>query len=156
MTGERVKEILCVLVLTVFVVLLTAGSKVSEKTAEQVAAEVTKTVDVSKLQKCNYAKFKKEFGFDDKSFDGVVYYASDQVMNVSELLIVRLSASSDADGLKSAIESRVKDKAALFKGYAPEESALLDNFVLKEKDGFIFFAVCSNSDEALSSFKGAL
>ncbi|MCM1544479.1 MAG: DUF4358 domain-containing protein [Ruminococcus sp.] len=154
--SERIKEILCVLMLVVFIFLLTGNAKVSSKTADEISASVSKTMDTKGLEKCKTAKFKKEFGFDMNAFDSVVYLASDSVMDVRELLIVHLKESSPEEELMQAIESRIKDKAALFKGYAPEESALLESYILKKEAGVILFAVCKNPDSVYTAFKKAL
>lgn len=156
MSSERIKEMLCVLLLVVFVFLLIGTNKVSDKTAQEVSSQIVKVMDAKGLDECNKSKFKKEFGLDANAYDSVVYLASDSVMDVRELLIVRLKDSSQAEELTNKIESRIKDKAALFKGYAPEESALLENYILKKDAGFVFFAVCQNSDAVLSAFKKAL
>ncbi|MCM1364470.1 MAG: DUF4358 domain-containing protein [Faecalibacterium sp.] len=156
MSSERVKEIFCVLLLGIFIFLLTGTTKVSDKTAEEVYEQVSKIMDVSELQKCSNSKIKKEFGIDANSFDGIVYMASDSVMDVREILLVRLKDENQAEALTESIESRIKDKTALFKGYAPEESALLDSYILKKDAGFILFAVCSNPDAVYASFKKAV
>ena len=61
-------------------------------------------------------------------------------------------ASSRGKEIMEKIESRVKDKQILFEGYAPEQSALLKKYVLTDKNGFIFYAVGSESADALRIF----
>ena len=159
MHAERIKEIICVVVLVVFIVFLTGNSSVSKSTGDEVFKSVDAAVSVSgqkDIKKCDNQRIKKEFGFTHNDFDYVTYYASDSVMEVRELLIIKLKDKSQLDSVRQATETRVTDKAKLFKGYAPEQSAMLDKYVFEYKKGFILYAVCDNPDQLISAFKKAL
>ena len=67
-------------------------------------------------------------------------------------MIIKLKEGYKADDTLEKIENRVKDKQVLFEGYAPEQSALLKNYVLTYKNGFIFYAVGDGATDALSTF----
>lgn len=156
MRSRAVKEIFCVLALILFVFFLTNDQGISNKSAAEVAEQVVKAMDVSELEERGKSEFKKQFGFNANDFDGVVYYSSDSVMQVRELLIVRLSDAAQAESLTEAIKTRMSEKKALFEGYAPEESALLGNYAIRESGGFVLFAVCDDPDAVISKFKKSL
>lgn len=156
MNRERIKELACVLVLILFVCFLTKGASVSDKTAAEVFEKVSKSIDISMLKNCDKAKFQKETDFSYEDFSEVIYYASDSVMEVREVMIIKLKPEDSAKEIMSALEERAEEKEKLFSGYAPEQSALLSEYVLEEKDGFVFFAVSENSEKALAAFKSAL
>ena len=157
MRSRAVKEILCVLTLVLFVIVVTDGSAVSSRTAEEMSESVVDAMDdMSGLEKRENADFKKQFGFNANDFSGVVYYSSDSVMNVREILIVKFSDSEQAESLVEKIETRMREKAALFEGYAPEQSALLGDYALRQSEGFLLFAVCGNPNEVVSAFKKSL
>ena len=88
--------------------------------------------------------------------DGIVYYANDNVMDVSEMLIVKLNDSNDAGEFKTAIQNRVTDQENLYKNYAPEQYALLEDSVIKINGNIIFYCTAVNSDELYEAYKKAL
>ena len=156
MKNIRLKEILCVVILLVFIFLITNNNQISDSIPEDVFGAVCASVNVDGLNKSKNEKFKKEFGFSVGEFESVCYMSSDAVMDVREILIVKLSETSPTDELTESIKKRVEEKQALFKGYAPEQSALLEKYVFQKKGGFIFFAVSETPGEALKAFRKAL
>ncbi len=150
---QRIFEILCIAALVVFIALVSMDSVYSDKTADEVAESVTKSFDVSALKDIKMNKIKEEFDIDFVGVDSFVYYASDSVMNVSELMIIKLEQDVKPDEIKEKINVRLSKKQNLFAGYAPEQSALLDTAVLTDDSGFIFYCVGENAAEALASFK---
>lgn len=159
MKTERIKEIVCVAVLIVFIFILTGNSSVSPKSGEEVFKSIGAAVgtdDRQDIKKCDNQRIKKEFGFTHNDFEYVTYYASDSVMEVRELLIIKLRDKSQLDSVESAVKKRVGDKSKLFKGYAPEQSAKLDKYIFEYKKGFVLYAVSDNPDKLISAFKKAL
>lgn len=156
MSSERKKEIVCVLFLAVFIFFITRGSGKSSKSAQEIFEEVSPSMDISELQECNSVRFKKEFGLNVNDFGSVVYYASDSVMQVKELLVVCLASDEQKDLLMETLESRVEEKCKLFEGYAAEQSALLEKYLLEEKAGVVIFAVCDDSAVLKQAFENAV
>lgn len=159
MKAERIKEIICVVVLVVFIIVLSGNSSVSKSTGEEVFKSINATVRIDEqkdIKKCDNQRIKKEFGFTHNDFDYVTYYASDSVMEVREILVIKLRDKSQLDSVESAVKKRVEDKAKLFKGYAPEQSAMLDKYIFEYKKGFVLYAVSDNPDQLISAFKKAL
>ena len=156
MKTVRYKELGCVVVLVVFILLLCTGGKTSKAKAEDVFASACSAADTSMLSVCKDEKFKKEFGFGVQEFDGVCYMASDSIMEVREILVVKTAKTSPSDELIEKIKSRIENKAVLFKGYAPEQSALLEDYTLVQKGNFILFTVSDSSSKIEKAFKKAL
>ncbi len=159
MNANRIKELLCVAVLIVFIVFLAGSSAISKTPGNEVLKAVNAEIKISKqadIKKCDNQKIKKEFGFTHNDFEYITYYASDSVMEVRELLIIKLKDKSQLDSVKEAIEKRVEEKSALFKGYAPEQSAMLEKYVLEYKKGFVVYAVSDTPDKLISAFKKAV
>ena len=140
MNKHRVIEIICVVFLICFIFIISGDGKYSDKTVEEVVNAVSAEVDMEVMTSYEKNKVKQEFGIDFAGIDSFAYYASDSIMTVDELLIIKL-------------QSRVKDKQVLFEGYAPEQSALLKKYDLTYKNGFIFYAVGADSTDARIIFK---
>jgi hypothetical protein len=152
MNKHRVIEIICVVFLICFIFLISMEDAVSDKTVKEVAEAVSMEINIGELSSFKKNKVKKEFGIDFDGIDSFVYYASDSVMNVEELLVIKLKEGAKADSITEKIETRVKDKQVLFEGYAPEQSALLKNYVLSVSHGFIFYVVGEEATDALILF----
>lgn len=156
MNRYRIFEIVCVIALVVFIAFMSVGSRYSDKTAEEVAQTVTETFDVSELKKIDKNKIREDFGIEFYGIDSFVYYASDSVMNVDELMVIKLKRDIKPDEIIEKIEKRVSEKQVLFAGYAPAQSALLNNYILKEDSSLIFYAVGENAGKAYAEFKSSV
>ena len=156
MNKLRIKEAACVVVLLVFILVLSTQNKQSSADLQSVFDAVSGAVDVSALEDCTESRFKKEFGLDAQEFDDVRYLASDDVMEVRELLLVKLPQDNDGQVLLDRIKARVNDKAELFAGYAPEQSGYLESYVLLQRSGYVLYVVSDTPDEAVRAFKKAL
>ncbi len=152
MNKHRVFEIICVVLLVVFIFFMSGGETYSDKTVDEVFNAVSGTIDMKELSKFKKNRIKQEFGIDFSLVDSYVYYASEAVMTVDELMIIKLGENVKADDIIEKIEKRIKEKQVLFEGYAPEQSALLKNYVLSCDKGFIFYAVSEDATDALIAF----
>lgn len=152
MNKHRVFEIICVVFLVCFIAIISREDTYSDKTVAEVKEAVSTEVNMEVLSSFKKNKVKEEFGIDFEGVDSFAYYASESIMTVDELLIIKLQQGVKADSIMEKIESRIKDKQVLFDGYAPEQSALLKNYVLANKNGFVFYAVGENAADALTIF----
>lgn len=156
MNSYRIKEIICVVVLLVFIIVLVGQNRQSNADAKDVFKSVVAAVDTDGLKVCKAEKFKEQFGFEKSDFEGVYYMASDSIMDVREILVVRCGDNAPADALLDKVQSRADDKYGLFKQYDPTASALLEKYVAEKKGGFVFFAVCDDVAAAKRAFHKAL
>lgn len=156
MKALRGKEILCVILTVAFIFGVTRRPPPSETSAAEMAAALLTITDVSELHECKNAEFKREFRLNPNDYDGMVYYSSDDVMEVRELLVVRLANDEQAEPLMERIRSRAEEKIALFDGYAPKQEALLDAYVLEHTRGFVLFAVCDEPSAVVRTFQETL
>ncbi len=156
MSRERFFEIACVVLLAAFIAAMLAGNAGSSKTAEEVFTPVVSQVDLDALKVRDNKVIVKEFSFGEEDVENVIYISSDSVMEVRELLLVEAKSSDDVQKLTELIKTRVESKKALFKNYAPEQSALLENYVLIKKGRFILYTVYDSPEKIVSAFKKAL
>ena len=156
----RLKEILCVLVLAAFIFAVFAqNSATSDAAPADVGQAVFAACGLDAVEGVAVRgdkAFKKEFGLDPKQFDGGFWAASNDVMEVRELLIVRLKDGDDGRALTDALRKRVEDKIVLFEGYAAAQTAQLKSYRLVQHGNFILFAVCDAPADAVKVFRRAL
>lgn len=150
MNKHRVIEIFCVVFLICFIFLISSEDSYSDKSVKDVVEAVSVEINVEDLKSYEKNKIQEEFGIEFQDIDSYAYYASDSVMNVEELLVIKLKEGVKADSITEKIETRVKDKQVLFEGYAPEQSAMLKNHILICQKGFIFYAVCDEWADTLT------
>ena len=150
MNKHRIFEIICVVLLICFIFFISREEPYSDKSVRDVVDAVSAEINVEELKSYNKNKIQEEFDIEFQDIDSYAYYASDSVMNVEELLVIKLKEGAKADNITEKIEQRVKDKQVLFEGYAPEQSAMLKNYVLIYQKGFIFYAVCDEWADALT------
>lgn len=156
MKKYRIAEIICIVILVVFIGFLSKEETTSDKTAKEVAKAVFSAVDTSDLKKQSELQIKKELSLSVDSFDGMYFIKSDDIMDVREIIIIKLKDGASSDEAIQKIKKRLEDKQTLFEGYAPEQSAMLQNYVLKQKAGFVFYAVLTDKEAALSAFNKIL
>ncbi len=152
MNKHRVIEIICVVFLVCFIGVISREDSYSDKTPQEVFEAVKIEMNMDDLTKVTKNEIKKDFGIDFQGIDSFLYYASESIMNVDEIMVMKLKEGYKADGTLEKIENRVKEKQVLFEGYAPEQSALLKDYVLTYKNGFIFYAVGDGATDALTTF----
>lgn len=150
MNKHRIFEIICVVLLICFIFFISREEPYSDKSVRDVVDAVSAEINVEELKSYNKNKIQEEFDIEFQNIASYAYYASDSVMNVEELLVIKLKEGAKADNITEKIEQRVKDKQVLFEGYAPEQSAMLKNYVLIYQKGFIFYAVCDEWADTLT------
>lgn len=152
-----IAEILCVLALIVFVGWLCfTRSGGTTKSIEEISDPVFQAMEQDQMVKQTNADAYKAFGIDFSTTQGTVYYANNSVMDVSELLIIKLGDENDAQAIKTAIETRVADQQNLYKNYAPDQYALLQDCIIQTSGNTIFYCTAKNANELYEAFKKAL
>ena len=152
-----VPEILLVAALLVFIVwicIISSGG--TRKSIDEVSAPVCLALEQDQMNKKTNSDAIKAFGIDLDKTEGLVYYANDSVMDVSEMLIVKLNDPDDAEGFRTAIQNRVTDRENLYKNYAPEQYALLQDCIIKTSGNMVFYCTAKNADELYETYKKAL
>lgn len=150
-------EVLCVAALLVFIVFLCLSrSGGTEKPVDDLAAPVLAQLKDGQMEKKTNADAAKTFGFDLSKADGLVFCEDADIMDVSELLIVKLKDADDAEEFRSAVEQHIADRKNLYKNYAPEQYALLGDSILETSGNTLFYCTAPNADRLYDAFRKAL
>ncbi len=156
-TVYRVLEILCVALLIGFIVFLfISSSGGTKKSVKELSVPVLKVTDTKAMSKKTAADAAKVFGFDTQKAEGILYYANDNIMDVSELLIVKLNDENDAASFKAAVEQHVTNQENLFKNYAPDQYSLLKNSITEVSGNTLFYCTSLDADAIYEAFQAAL
>ena len=77
-------------------------------------------------------------------------------MDVNEMLIIKVKDKSQIESLEDSIDSRVNYQLQSFGGYGPEQCALVNNYELKTKGDYVFFAVSENAEQLKEAFLNSI
>lgn len=149
-------ELICIVLLALFIVFISSREKPSEQKIEDVGAAVLSVCDTKELIEGDELRLKKQFGFEEGSFGDFIYYSSDSVMDVREVLILNFTDEETKKSVIEKMEGYIEEKQKLFDGYAPKESALLESHVLISERGYLLFYVGENAEEVSAVFKESL
>lgn len=150
-------ESVCVVGLLTFIaVLLAVRSGGTEKNVRELIAPVQKLSEVSAVTEQSFAAAVQTFQFDPDLAEGVLYYSNENIMDVSEVLIVKLNDRADAQTVRTCAEKRVADQSELFRDYAPDQYSLLQNSVIEISGNMVFYCTGANAAQVYEAFKKAL
>ncbi len=152
----RLGEVFCVFLLVCFIAFVSSQDKISTVPFKTVSKSVASVCDVKKLEKRNKLDIKRKFGLDTADYKSFVYYSSDSVMDVRELLIISADNKDVLEAAEKKISKYVTEKAELFDGYAPKESELISSHVLTVKKGYLLFYIGEEKEKAVSAFSESL
>lgn len=148
-------ELLCIVCTLLFIVFYINSDTGSQKTADEIYSDMSSSFTEG-LELQDNSDFKRTFSLSADEFESVVYYSSDDVMNVGELMIIKLRDESSAEEIEESIESYVSENYEIFSGYAPEQGEMLKNYVLETNSNTLFFFVGGESEAAQDAFHDAL
>lgn len=150
-------EIGLVVILIVYIIFINGFySGGTDKSIAEVSKPVTATLKGSTLSKKTNGDAVKAFGFELDKTDGIMYYAADNVMDVSEVLIVKLKDKTDAPDFEEKIRERVTNQENLYKGYAPKQYSLLQNSIVASSGNTVFYCTSKIANAIYEAYKNAL
>ncbi len=164
MNGNRMKMLLLsaaelgiLLMIAVFIWSIYSSA---DRTYEILPSEVEQAVFEGKMpqgaERGSALDFRREFGMDPESFDGVIYYKPVSNMDVTEVIIAGTGAPALRTQLEEAINSRISAQKSAFEGYAPLQYGILQEAVVSVKGNYVFYAASEDADRYYEKFAGAL
>lgn len=104
----------------------------------------------------NTKSLKRFFSLNSSDYEQVILFSPASSMNVEEILIIKLKSPDQVDLIESAIENRVDKQLQSFSGYAPEQCALLEDYIFKVSGNYIFYSVGEKSEEIKQIFVNSI
>lgn len=144
--------------LLAFVFFTVASDPISDASIEDVSQAVIEAMgdDAETMKEEDGRAFKRDFGLSANDYEGVVYYAPASNMEATEVLVVKLSDTSQQQELRDTVETRISQQLNTFEGYAPEQAGLMKDAVLDIQGNYVLYAVGSNAQAARSAFAKSL
>lgn len=133
--------------------IFTVGCRVNnDMTVEEIESDMGKEVKFEKMEKGDSKSLKRFYKLNANDYNGVILYTPQSTMDVNEMLVVKVKNKSQIESLQDSIDSRINYQLESFAGYGPEQVALVDNYELKTKGNYVFFAVSENAQELKKAF----
>ena len=146
-----------VLVALIYLFSMFGGNTVSSANAEDVAAAVTETIDMTNMVQADNQMVKRLYGLDPASFESCILYYPTTNMMAEELLIVKLTDMSQQEQVRAAAEARLATQKTTFEGYGVEQFDMLtNNSVIEVRGNYVLFVVNAACADARKAFLGAL
>lgn len=128
----------------------------SNANVSDVEMKILGSVDMGTLTKSTSQMAKKVFGINPGDYEDLIYYQGSGVMDVNELLIVKLSDTAQAETLENAINTRVSTQIQSFTGYGEDQVHLLNQAVVQVRGNFVFYSVSPVAQSYRDIFLDAL
>lgn len=151
----RLSELVGVVCLIAFIIFVSSEREVSKADPELISQQVYSAVNTEGLTKRNSLFFKNKYKINTDGFEYLLCYSSDSVMDVRELIVIKLGSES-YKSTEQAIREVLSQKQKLYDSYAPEQSALLNSAVLVYEKGYLLLAIGEDAQNALTAFRNSL
>lgn len=128
-------------------------TSVTQPPLSQVEADLLATSqNLNGMEKGDGKSFKRYYGLNMNDFEEVLIYVPANYMDVSEILIVKVSDPAQLDFVEEAVDTRIAMQLESFGGYGPEQVALLDNYEFKIIGNTLFYCVSPDASTIKDTF----
>lgn len=152
MSKAGLGQLVCVILLIAFIGVSFFGKQDTDKTAEEIAEAVTAQVSTEGMQEFGSERLFSQLGLSGEDFGSFVYYGSEDIMDVREILIIRGGEGSDLADVAELIGKKAEEKYNTYKDYDPVASALLEKRVIEVSSGAIVYIVHDEASAGLEAF----
>lgn len=142
--------------LLAFIVIMLVSGRSADVKIEDISASMNTAKGVSELKEKNMTDAAQNFSFDMSLVEEGIYRRVDDVMDVNELLILKISDDNNRQTVLDAIDRYLEEKTESFNGYGTDQFGLLSNAILNERGDYIFFGVSDDNIEWEEAFLGSL
>ncbi len=95
--------------------------------------------------------FQERLGASPAGCEGWLMIGSDEIMDVSELMIAKGDAAV-LDGLEDAVQKRLEAQLAVFRSYGVNQKDLLEGATVLRRGNYLFYAVGEDADRWQDAF----
>lgn len=155
----RITECVLILLLLIYLIAVNTQQNTRDVKLSDVKKSVEKKCDMSEFSIDSSRKlFFKNYGLDLTQYEDAFYYASENVMDVNELLLIKVSDKNQLTDLEAAAASHIDRQIQTFHGYGTDQESLLKNAITFSKGNYFFVAVSKEASTweeiVLSHIKG--
>lgn len=120
---------------------------------EDIAQQFEEKYPECNLVRMDELKVKKIFGINASDYNGYLYYASEDMMTVDELFLIKIKEDNQKDSVISIIKDRIEKQKVIFNGYGTNQMDLLRNAVIFSSGKYVCLIVSQKPQEWLEMIK---
>ena len=135
----RMKWALLALLLA-YAVLVVRANSARDVAFDFIDARMAQAPGLSELKRIDENAFQERLDAIPEGCEGWLMYGSDEIMNVSELLIAK-GGEEALSRLEDAARARVERQLNVFRSYGTDQGELLEDAVIFTRGSYLFYAV---------------
>ena len=149
-------ELLLVLLLAgVMTLLLYQKEPRKDVTAQEVHTTFASVIGDAAISEAGNLRIRRDYNLNAADYDLIVYYTSDDSMEVTEFLMVRASESERVT-IKAAMEKRISSQIEAFTGYGEKQVAQLEKAIVVEYGDYIILLIGDDATTWHNALKALL
>lgn len=126
------------------------------KPISDIESNILSNCNLEAMQKGDGKSLRRFYGINPNDLEEFVIYTPKSNMDVDEMLLVKVKNLDQIESIEDSIDSRVNKQIENFNGYGAEQVALLENYEIKIKDKYVFYAVSNDAEKIKDTFKESL
>lgn len=151
--NKKLKTSLITSIFIFSMILMSGCGNSQDKSLGDIEKDISSKVSLDKMEKGTSKTLKRYYGLNSNELEDFMLYIPKSTMDVDEMLMVKVKDESQIQSIEDVIDSRVNKQLESFSGYGPKQCELLDNYEIKVKGKYIFFAVSEKAQEMKDAFK---
>lgn len=128
----------------------------NDKSISSITEYIGKKVNLNNMEKSDSKSLKRFYGLNSSEFEDFAIYIPKSTMDVEEMLVIKVKDKGQVQGIEDTIDSRVNKQVESFSGYGPKQVALLQDYEVKSKGDYVFYAVSKDVDKLTTAFKDSV
>lgn len=151
-----IKGCLLVLLLAFWIPFFLPAGIYSNEPFDLVSKAVSKDLDSSSYVLQDDQALRRYLGLDASSFSGISFYRIGDAMSARELVVASSDSADVLDTLEEAVNTRIASQTAVYEGYAPDQSALMQQALVDRQENFLLYYVGDDPNGLDAAFISAL
>ena len=147
LSGLRAAELLLIVFLLIYMILIFRTGNSRDVEMSVISKAIAGGCRLDDLEAGGSGDMKRCFQINGSEYEGYLLYTSDDLMNVNELLIVKIRDVSQFNTLEDAVDKRLEDQKRNFHGYGTDQEELLRNAIIMERGSYFFYAVSDQAEQ---------
>ena len=139
-------KVVLVLLLLLYVRAVLGANSFREVPFAEIAGRLAADPSVAALSAGDANAFQERFGLDPEGGGDWLLYTTDELMDVSELLIVRGADDAALERFEAAARARLDAQKESFRNYGTNQYDLLQHAILWQRGGYLFYGVSESAD----------
>lgn len=152
MDGIDVAKYGILLLLIIYITCLIRNEGTNTVLVDTIESKILERIPVERMSKATNQDLKKYYGLNASDYDGVFLYIPDDVMSVSEVLVVRVKDKSQIEVIESSMKQRLDTQKTSFEGYGAEQTKLIKSAIVKSKGYYVLMVVSPEAEQVETIF----